>query len=106
MKNYNIDINKGIHRIKVTIQQWDYVGHIFQEIKGTCKGKSILDFDFESEDSDNENDCNLYYEEDSGYFFAELKNKEGDTLFVEGDAEEFNQMIVAIEIMDFVEEKQ
>ncbi len=106
MKNYNIDIDRGIHRIKVTIQQWDYVGHIFQGTIGTCKGKSILDFDFESEDGENENDCNLRYEEETGWFFAELKNESGNTLFVEGDAEDFNQMIVAMEIMDFVEKKQ
>ena len=43
----------------------------------------------------------MRYEKETDYFFAELKNESGDTLFVEGDAEEFNQMIVAIEIIDF-----
>lgn len=104
MKNYDPNIHRGIHRIKVTLQQWGYVGHIFQEIRGNCKGKSILDFDFENQDAENENDCNLRYEEETEYFSADLKNESGDTLLVGGDAEEFNQLIVAIEIIDFKEE--
>lgn len=43
MKNYDPNIYKGIHTVEVTIQQWDYVGHIRQSIGGNCKGRTILD---------------------------------------------------------------
>lgn len=106
MKNYDPNIYIGIHTVKITLQQWGYVGHIIQKIRGNCKGRDVLDFDFVCEDSENENDCNLQFDEDLPYdcFSAVLKNESGDTLVVQGDAEEFNKMIVAVEIIDFQEE--
>lgn len=106
MKNYDPNIHKGIHAVEITIQQWDYVGHIKQRIGGNCKGKSILDFDFESEDSDLENDCNLSYDKGYDCFCATLKNESGDILEVEGDSEQFNDMIVKTEILDYVKENE
>ena len=47
MKNYDPNISNGIHTVRVTLQIWDYKGHILQKIKGNCKGRSILDFDFD-----------------------------------------------------------
>lgn len=106
MKNYDPNIYSGIHTVKITLQQWGYVGHIIQEIRGSSKGRDVLDFDFECEDAENENDCNLQFDEDFDSFSAILKNESGDTLEVEGDAEEFNQMIVALEIIDFQKESE
>lgn len=106
MKNYDPNIYSGIHTVKITIQQWGYVGHIIQKIRGNCKGRDVLDFDFECEDAENENDCNLQFDEDFDYFSAILKNESRDTLEVEGDAEEFNKMIVALEIIDFQKESE
>ena len=40
------------------------------------------------------------------YFSAILKNPEGETLEVEGDAEEFNKMIVKVEIVDFINDEK
>lgn len=45
IKNYNPN-TFGIHKIKVTIQMWDYIGHIFYEVSGNCKGKNVMDFSF------------------------------------------------------------
>lgn len=101
MKNYDPNIYKGIHTVEITIQQWDYVGHIRQSISGNCKGRDILDFDFECEDADLENDCNLRYDEDYYCFYAMLKNESGDTLEIEGDSVEFNNMIVKMEILNY-----
>lgn len=105
MKNYDPNIYRGIHTVRVTIQQWGYLGHIIRKISGNCKGKDILDFDFECEDGYSENDCYLLFDDDYYCFRATLKDNEGNILEVEGDAEEFNKMIVAVEIIDFKEDK-
>lgn len=103
MKNYDPNIYEGIHTVRVTIQQWGYLGHITQKISGNCKGKDILGFDFECEDGEIENDCDLRFDDDYNIFRAILKDEDGNTLEVEGDEEEFNQMIVSLEIVDFKE---
>ncbi len=108
MKNYNPNICKGIHTVRITIQQWGYLGHITQQIHGNCKGRDILDFDFfdfDCEDVDCENDCSLRFDEEYECFHATLRDEGGNTLEVEGNGQEFNQMIVAVEIIDFKEDK-
>jgi len=104
MRNYDPNIHSGIHTVKVTIQQWEYVGHIIQKISGNCRGRSMLDFDFETFGTCDKNDCDLRFDEEYSCFSAALKNENGDTLLVEGDPSEFNQMIVAVEIIDFRED--
>ncbi len=105
MKNYDPNIWNGVHTVRITIQQWEYVGHITYRTGGNCKGRDILDFDFENENDDSllENDCNLKIYED-GYISATLTDEAGNTMECE-EAREFNRMIVAVEIIDFVEER-
>ena len=104
MKNYDPNIYRGVHTVKITLQIWEYKGHIIKRVGGNCKGRTILDFDFECEDSFSDNDCQLEYHEDLDYFSCVLKDEEGNTLKCDGDAEEMNDMIVGIEIIDFREE--
>ena len=101
MKNYDPNIRRGVHTVQITLQQWRYIGNITIEVEGSCRGRSILDFDFECEDGECKSDCNLRYHEEGEYFTATLKDNEGNTLGVSGDSEEFNDMIVKIEILDF-----
>ncbi len=101
MENYNVSIRDGVHRVKVTLQQWKYVGHIWTNMGGNCYGKAILDFDFECVDGSLENDCELKYHEDEDWFSAALKDKDGNICKVDGSASDFNDMIVAIEIIDY-----
>ena len=103
MRNYDPNIYDGVHKIKITIQQFGYVGHIFESVSGNCKGKDMLDFDFEDTDGTEESDCNLSFDEDNETFKAVLKNENGDECEVEGTAEDLNEMMVAIEITDFRE---
>ena len=103
MKKYDPNISKGVHTVKITLQQWDYVGHITQEIKGNCRGRNVLDFDFECEDEFPDNDCQLDYNEDDDIFSCFLKNENGDIFYCKGDARKMNKMIVGIEIVDFKE---
>ncbi len=105
MRSYDPNTAYGIHIIEITLQEWEYVGHITQRIGGNCKGKEILDFDFECEDGNLESDCNLKYDEDNDYFSATLKDAEGNTLDCEGSAEDFNNMIVKVEIVGFEKEQ-
>lgn len=100
MKNYDPNIWDGIHTVRVTIQLWEYIGHIFKRVGGNCRGRDILDFDFEYEDADLENDCQLSFDEKYELFSAVLKNENGDIMEIEEDAQFFNNMIVAIEIID------
>lgn len=103
MKNYDPNI-EGMHTVKITLQQWEYKGHIIKRVGGNCKGRDILDFDFECEDDFLDNDCQLEYHEDLDYFSCVLKDKNGKTLECRGDTEDMNDMIVGIEIIDFCEE--
>lgn len=101
LENYDPNIDRRVHTVKITLQRWDYVGHIIYKINGNCKGISVLDFDFECEDEFPENDCQLKYHEEYDYFSCVLKNKDGGTLECEGDVNEMNDMIVGMEIIDF-----
>ena len=104
MKNYDPNIYEGTHTVKITLQQWEYKGHIISHIDGNCKGKSVLDFDFECENNFPDNDCQMKDHEDGDYFTCVLKDEKGNTLKCEGDAQEMNDMIVGVEIIDFCEE--
>lgn len=104
MKNYDPNIYEGTHTVKITLQQWEYKGHIIKRIGGNCKGISLLDFDFYCECDFDDNDCQMKYHEDEDYFTCILRDENGNTLRYEGDAREMNNMIVCIEIIDFCEE--
>ena len=108
MKSYDNDMfeeSTGIYTVEITLQQREYVGHVTQIVSSDCKGLELLDFNFECEDGNLRNDCNLKYDEDRKYFSATLKDPEGNTLDVEGYAEEFNNMIVKMEIVDYRREQ-
>ena len=106
MENYDPNIAYGIHTVRVTMQQWEYVGHIIWRIGGNCKGKSVLNFDFEDyEDGfDLENDCEMKC--DDGWFSCVLHDEKGDALEVDGEREEMNALIVGMEVLDFVPESE
>ena len=109
MKNYDPNIREGNHLLRATIQMWDYVGHVTYSMGGNCKGKTVLDtFDFYSYDDVNtfeNNDCSLSFDEDYEVFKAVLTNEDRDILEVEGDADGFNIMIVAIEMLSYEAEE-
>ena len=104
MKNYDPNIYRGVHTVKITLQMWEYKGHIIRRVGGICKGRDILDFDFGYEDVFPNNDCQLEYHEDLDFFSCVLKDENGNTLKCEANAEEMNDMIVGIEIIDFCKE--
>ena len=103
MKEYNIDLHEGKHKVKITLQYGKYKGHIIYVIGGNCHGLNINDtIDFESETFEKcEKDCQLTYNEDIDYFTAELVSDDGEVLSIEEDSIGMNNMIVAIEIIDY-----
>lgn len=103
MKYYYPNQQDGTHTIRVTLQWLGYSGHLVQEIRGNCKGRAVLDFDFGCETEFGENDCRLAYDGKHDLFSALLRDEAGDTVRVEGSAGEMNKMIVALEIVAFVE---
>lgn len=104
MKNYNPNIWEGTHIVKITIQQWEYKGHIWAEIGGNCKGGDIVfgfqDY-FECEEGDfgARNDCNL--KEEDGWWTGTLKDNEGNELEFEKTSRDMDKMIVAVEIESY-----
>lgn len=102
MKNYDLNIRSGIHTVKITLQRGRYFGHIIEDIHGNCKGLDIIHFfDFEEEAEDCRNDCNLFYDSECEEYSAVLTDEDGNKVEFRSDAEDFNNMIVKIEILDF-----
>lgn len=105
MENYDLNISEGIHTIRTTVQVQNYKGTIITKMGGNCHGLAILQTidpfneDFEGTD----NDCDLQYDEDYQTFTMRLRNDVGDILEVTVDDEEFADMIVAVEIIGYVE---
>lgn len=101
---------RGTHTVKITLQFQDFIGHIIAKIGGNCHGKTVLDFDFECEDEFDtdfvKNDCNLKYDEEYDSFQLTLKNDKGEKLALEMSDDELNNMIVGLEIVDFVPESE
>lgn len=99
IKSYS-DVYYGIHTVRITIKHYRYAGHIIQKIRGNSKGRYVLNFDFEHIDCELESDCNLFFNDDKS-ISAILKDESGNTLEYIGSARDFNNMIVAVEIIDF-----
>ena len=91
MKYYNPNMYGGVHRVRVTIQQRGYIGHIFMSVDGDCRGKEILEFDFFDCIGTEENDCKFRAVGGRDYFSAQLTDARGNTLQVEGTPKEFNK---------------
>lgn len=107
MENYNLNINWGTHTILITLQQFEYIGHLTVQIGGNCKGRQVLDFNFEYYGDERiESDCDFKYDEENEIFYVALKNKNGEISEFEGNASDFNDMIVGLEILDYVEERE
>ena len=102
VKNYDPNICNGVHTVRITVQQWGYTGHFLQKIHGNCRGRDVLGFDFECDDAALENDCEFRFDEAADYFTATLRDEGGNTLLVDGCADDFNKMIVAVEVMEFI----
>ncbi len=110
IKSYNPNITEATHTVRITLMQWDYIGHISRMVDGNCKGAELLNVDcFEcdnQEDIDNyvENDCKLSYDEDYDIYTVIFTKPSGRTLTIVGDEGTMKKMVVSIEFSEVVEE--
>ncbi|MDD3337857.1 MAG: DUF5406 family protein [Lachnospiraceae bacterium] len=105
LKEYdpNLCHSDNLQTIKVTLMCWEFVGHVYMKLGGNCKGRSLLDFDFDCESDfdtpSTHNDCNLHYHENGDFFSYTLRDAAGNELEGERDASEMNDLITGIEII-------
>lgn len=105
---YDNDINYGMHTVRVTIQCNKIRGHIYQKIKGNTHGKDVLDFDFEIYGEDIEKlttspNLHIRWDDEMEMFDIEFVDESGESIQWEADPEYLNEMIVAMEIVEYVE---
>ncbi len=112
LKNYDPNITFGIHKIEITLQQWNYKGVLQIEISGNCKGASLINdsiidtiFDCYYEDTLEDCGCNFSISDDDEWFNVVLKDEHGEELEIEDKLDEFERIIVGINIIDFSKDK-
>lgn len=108
MKNYDMNIDCGIARIKVTLQFENYKGNYFCEVGGNTKGFELIecacDTDLLESKDIKENDCDFKINDEEEWFSCELKDEEGNTCGVTGTLYELKDFIVATEIVEFIQD--
>lgn len=107
ISNYDPNYADGVHTVRVTIQAWDYRGHIEVKIGGNCRGFGVMEdiaediWDTALDDpSEVTSDCHFEVL-DENFYRAVLRNERGDILDCEGDQHDFEDMIVGVEIVAF-----
>lgn len=112
MKNHDVNIYWGKATIEITIQEWEYKGSYKIEMSGNIKAGAFIESGLETETLENSdiiwNNCNLKIEENiegERIYKAELKDKKGNELVVDGYVEELKDYIVEIKMVDYVEEE-
>ncbi len=109
MKTYKNRIGLGVHTCRITLMKKSFTGHITFEIGGNCQGASILDsaLDYLYDPCKLESDCGFTYIEDGEDYFYSFTLTDGENrLPVDGvDFDELSDMIVAVEIIDYKDEK-
>lgn len=105
MKSYDISstIKNRIHTVKATFQKGEYKGHIKFKVCGNCVGLEILNIDFDLLNTDRliENDCDFSWDDKEGVYDLTLKDKYGETCFINGiEEDEIGDYVVAVKIVN------
>ncbi|MBP2629854.1 MAG: hypothetical protein H6Q70_482 [Firmicutes bacterium] len=113
MEKYDgLNYGLGTHTIKVSLQDGIYKGAFTYEMGGNCKGFGVLDFDITEHGRKEVSsfqmiDCKIKRDnDDEDYLLVTLTNSAGDTCDYELEDDEFNSMIIGIEIIDFKVDKK
>lgn len=108
MENHDVNIYWGKATIEITIQVWEFKGKYRIEMSGNIKAGDFIEDGLRTEDLENSdiiwNNCNLKIKENTVYE-AELKDKKGNELAVNGYLEELKDYIVGIKIVDYVDKE-
>lgn len=104
MKTYDgLNDTRGTHRVRVTLQHGEYKGSYTFTTRGNCKGLAVLNPDLDNDAVINAQDCKVCDLEDGWYQVILTHPETGDTLETECDDRDFENMVVALEIVDFKE---
>ncbi|WP_369118234.1 DUF5406 family protein [Enterococcus thailandicus] len=108
MKNYDPNTRWGTHIIKVCFQQWDYKGFVKFKRGGNCKGIDVLYLDADDlyDQTFIENPISFgTTDKNDEWFKMTLKNAKNDALLIEEEWKSLGELVVGVEIVDFIEEK-
>ena len=112
MKTYDgLDCGYGVHTIKVSLQDGEFKGSFTHTVGGNCKGAALLDFDISTEDGEQiekfeKQGCSIKRPDDDQYLLVTLTDPSGETCQAEVDDDEFMNMVVGVEIIDFQAEAE
>lgn len=111
MKNYDVNIYMGMAKIRVYLQMENYKGFYDINCGGNVKGAELLetaiDTDILEQEDIKNSDCEMkVFENKEGDFCFSciLKDKEGNTLELDGEIEELPQFIVGCHIIKYEED--
>lgn len=113
METYDcLNYGYGVHTIKVSLQDGEFKGSFTHTIGGNCKGAGLLDFDISVVDQESLKkhykfiDCKVERPDDDNYLLVTLTDSSGETCQSEVEDDEFQNMIVGVEIIDFKAEAE
>jgi len=113
MEFYEVDNCSGIHRVRLTLQYHEYIGHVAFEIGGNCHGRSILesalsffedcDYEFKAV----ENDCEFALIDGDGEdcFSMTLFDENDNPMWISDFVSELDDLIVGAEIISYQAEE-
>lgn len=105
MKYYDMNIDWGMAKVKVTLQYENYTGNYNYEVGGNVKGFDLIESACDTELLESkdikENNCNLEIRDEENWFSCVLKDNKGNTCDVIGELSELKNYIVATEIIEF-----
>lgn len=107
MENYDPNTWWGTHVIKVCFQQWGCKGHVMFTRGGNYKGLDVLQLDADDlyDQIFIENSIDFRTTENDEWFKMTLKNAKNDALLIEEEWKSLGELVVGVEIVDFIEEK-
>ena len=107
MDKYKIGHGLGVHTCRITLMEREFVGHVIFKIGGNCRGKDILEaaLEYLEDPSKFESDCQLRYDEETYEYSFVLSDGEKNLEYECIDYSDLYDMMVAVEIIDYEEEK-
>lgn len=115
--NYDPNIKWGVHKVKITLAQWDYRAERVVEIAGNCYGFSVLEsamdalYELIREENSIPNDYEDQEISEEGLDFSLLLHRDSDDadLLCEPDRDDFiewlKDMVLSMEIIDNINTK-
>ena len=109
LKNYDPNLRWSKHVIKITFMIWDYTGYVTFEVKGNCKGLSLLTIDpcdfYDSKFEETPINFHKIDASDEEWFTMELTNEKGEVQLLEDELNCLGDYIIGVEIISHESEE-